>query len=87
MKEKLLAALRGGVTTVLIPQDNAKDLADVPDNVKNALQIIPVSAVDEVLKHALTKRPKKIKWTATDEAALAGIIMNESVDLGGKSAH
>ena len=87
LKEKLLAALRGGVTTVLIPQDNAKDLADVPDNVKNALQIIPVSSVDEVLKHALTKRPKKIKWTATDEAALAGIIMNESVDLGGKSAH
>ena len=87
LKEKLLAALRGGVTTVLIPQDNAKDLAEVPDNVKNALQIIPVSSVDEVLKHALTKRPKKIKWTATDEAALAGIIMNESVDLGGKSAH
>ena len=87
LKEKLLAALRGGVTTVLIPQDNAKDLAEVPDNVKNALKIIPVSSVDEVLKHALTKRPKKIKWTATDEAALAGIIMNESVDLGGKSAH
>ena len=87
LKEKLLAALRGGVTTVLIPQDNAKDLAEVPDNVKNALKIIPVSSVDEVLKHALTEQPKKIKWTATDEAALAGIIMNESVDLGGKSAH
>ena len=87
LKEKLLAALRGGVTTVLIPQDNAKDLADVPDNVKNALKIIPVSSVDEVLKHALTKQPKKIEWTATDEAALAGIIMNEGVDLGGKSAH
>ncbi len=87
LKEKLLAALRGGVTTVLIPQDNAKDLANVPDNVKNALKIIPVSSVDEVLKHALTKQPKKIEWTATDEAALAGIIMNEGVDLGGKSAH
>ena len=87
LKEKLLAALRGGVTTVLIPQDNAKDLADVPDNVKNALKIIAVSSVDEVLKHALTKQPKKIEWTATDEAALAGIIMNEGVDLGGKSAH
>ena len=87
LKEKLLAALRGGVTTVLIPQDNAKDLADVPDNVKNALKIIPVSSVGEVLKHALTKQPKKIEWTATDEAALAGIIMNEGVDLGGKSAH
>ena len=87
LKEKLLAALRGGVTTVLIPQDNAKDLADIPDNVKNALKIIPVTNVDEVLKHALTKQPKKIKWTATDEAALAGIILNEGVDLGGKSAH
>ena len=87
LKEKLLAALRGGVTTVLIPQDNAKDLADIPDNVKNALEIIPVTNVDEVLKHALTKQPKKIKWTATDEAALAGIILNEGVDLGGKSAH
>ena len=82
LKEKLLAALRGGVTTVLIPQDNAKDLADIPDNVKNALKIIPVTNVDEVLKHALTKQPKKIKWTATDEAALAGIILNEGVDLG-----
>lgn len=87
LKEKLLAALRGGVVTVLIPQDNAKDLADIPDNVKNALEIIPVSTVDEVLEHALTTQPKKIKWTATDEAALAGIIMNEGVDLGGKSAH
>ncbi len=87
LKEKLLAALRGGVETVLIPQDNAKDLADIPDNVKNALKIIPVSTVDEVLKHALTRKPKKINWTATDEAALAGIIMNEGVDLGGKSAH
>ena len=62
-------------------------MADIPDNVKNALEIIPVTNVDEVLKHALTKQPKKIKWTATDEAALAGIILNEGVDLGGKSAH
>jgi len=87
LKEKLLAALRGGVTTVLIPQDNAKDLAEVPDNVKNALKITPVATVDEVLKHAMTEQPKKIKWTETDKAALAGIIMNEGVDLGGKSAH
>lgn len=91
LKEKLLAALRGGVKTVLIPVDNAKDLADIPDNVKDALEIIPVSSVDEVLKNALTKPLKKIKWTASDEASLAGILLGEKtaekVDLGGKSAH
>ena len=87
LKEKLLAALRGGVKTVLIPLDNAKDLADISDNVKNALKIIPVGTVDEVLKHALTKAPKKIKWTPSDEAALAGIIMSEGVDLTQKPAH
>lgn len=88
LKEKLLAALRGGVTTVLIPIDNVKDLADIPDNVKSALKIIPVSTVDEVIKNALTRQPKKIKWTASDEASLAGIMIGENkVDLGGKSAH
>ena len=54
LKEKLLAALRSGVKTVLIPQENEKDLADIPDNVKSALEIIPISTVDEVLAHALT---------------------------------
>ena len=54
LKEKLLAALRSGVKTVLIPQENEKDLADIPDNVKSALEIIPVSTVDEALKWALT---------------------------------
>lgn len=87
LKEKMLAALRGGVKTVLIPQDNVKDLADIPDNVKNALEVIPVSTVDEVLSHALTGKIKKIKWTASDEAALSGIIMGGKVDLGGKAAH
>ena len=87
LKEKMLAALRGGVKTVLIPQDNVKDLADIPDNVKNALEVIPVATVDEVLSHALTKRVKKIKWTASDEAALSGIIIGSKVDLGGQEAH
>ncbi len=87
LKEKLLAALRGGVKTVLIPIDNVKDLADIPENVKSGLEIIPVSTVDEVIKNALTRKPKKIKWTAVDEASLAGIILGEKVDLGGKSAH
>ncbi len=55
LKEKLLAALRGGVKTVLIPYDNVKDLADIPDNVKNGLEIIPVEMIDQVLKHALVR--------------------------------
>ncbi len=63
LKEKLLAALRGGITTVLIPQENMKDLEDVPDNVKNGLTIIPVSHVDEVLKIALTRSPEAVEWT------------------------
>ena len=88
LKEKLLAALRGGVKTVLIPQDNAKDLADIPDNVKNALEVIPVSTLDEVLKHALTSAPKKIKWTVSDEQALAGLMMGDTGTVGGgKPAH
>jgi ATP-dependent Lon protease len=68
LKEKLLAALRGGIKTVLIPQDNAKDLAEIPDNVKNAMEIVPVKTIDEVLKAALTRMPEPIEW---DEAAYA----------------
>ncbi len=72
LKEKLLAALRGGITTVLIPQENEKDLEEIPDNVKNALTIIPVSHVDEVLKHALAEAPKPIMdWVEVeDESAI-----------------
>jgi ATP-dependent Lon protease len=62
LKEKLLAALRGGVKIVVIPEENAKDLAEISDDVKNQLEIIPVSQMDEVLKVALTKMPKPIKW-------------------------
>jgi len=70
LKEKLLAALRGGITTCLIPKDNEKDLADIPDNVKKGLTIIPVSDVDEVLKHALVRPLVPIEWTETDESQL-----------------
>ena len=63
LKEKLLAALRGGIKTVLIPKDNKKDLADIPDNVKKALTIVPVSTVDEVLKHSLKGPLVPIEWT------------------------
>ena len=62
LKEKLLAALRGGLTKVLIPQDNAKDLADIPANVKNAMEIVPVSRMDQVLVHALVRQPLPITW-------------------------
>jgi ATP-dependent Lon protease len=66
LKEKLLAALRGGIKRVIIPEENAKDLAEIPDNVKNALEIIPVARMDEVLGIALVRKPEPIEW---DEAA------------------
>lgn len=62
LKEKLLAALRAGIKTVLIPKDNEKDLAEIPDNVKRGLELIPVSVVDEVLDHALTRPLVAINW-------------------------
>ncbi|PHY14134.1 endopeptidase La [Caulobacter sp. B11] len=67
LKEKLLAALRSGVKTVLIPQENEKDLVDVPQSVKDGLEIIPVSTVDEVLKHALTGPLTPVEWSESDE--------------------
>ncbi|WP_085808458.1 endopeptidase La [Sphingomonas sp. TZW2008] len=69
LKEKLLAALRGGITTVLIPQENEKDLADIPQNIKDGLKIIPVTHVDEVLRLALTDPLEAIDWTDADELA------------------
>ncbi|RCW81385.1 endopeptidase La [Paracoccus lutimaris] len=72
LKEKLLAALRGGIKTVLIPADNEKDLAEIPANVKEGLRIIPVSHVREVLGHALVRKPEPIEWDeAAEEAAEA----------------
>ncbi|MFZ5789068.1 MAG: endopeptidase La [Pseudomonadota bacterium] len=67
LKEKLLAALRAGTKTVLIPAENEKDLAEIPDNVKRGLQIIPVSNADEVLRNALTKEPTPIEWSEPEE--------------------
>ncbi|MEO6093429.1 MAG: endopeptidase La [Novosphingobium sp.] len=69
LKEKLLAALRGGLKTVLIPEENRKDLAEIPANAKEGLEIIPVSHVDEVLAHALTEPLVPIEWTEADELA------------------
>ncbi|WP_426263545.1 endopeptidase La [Sphingomonas sp. PWP1-2] len=69
LKEKLLAALRGGITTVLIPHENEKDLADIPANIRDGLKIIPVAHVDEVLRLALTAPLTAIDWTEADDLA------------------
>ena len=69
LKEKLLAALRSGITTVFIPKDNEKDLADIPENVKRLLTMIPVAHVDEVIARALTRSPEPIEWEEPDDAA------------------
>ncbi|MBO6527151.1 endopeptidase La [Erythrobacter sp.] len=69
LKEKLLAALRGGIKKVLIPEENVKDLAEIPDNVKDGLEIVPVAHVDEVLVHALCSVPEPIEWTEADDLA------------------
>ena len=69
LKEKLLAALRGGIKTVLIPQENVKDLVDLSEDVKSRLEIIPVSRVDEVLKAALVRMPEPIAWDEEAQAA------------------
>ena len=69
LKEKLLAALRGGIKTVLIPAENEKDLAEIPANIREGLEIVPVSHVDEVLARALVSTPEAIAWTEEDDLA------------------
>jgi ATP-dependent Lon protease len=69
LKEKLLAALRGGIKTVIIPAENEKDLVEIPANVKDGMKIIPVKHVDEVLAIALVEQVKPIVWTEADEIA------------------
>jgi ATP-dependent Lon protease len=69
LKEKLLAALRGGITKVLIPEENVKDLAEIPANVIEGLEIVPVAHVDEVLAHALCEPLQPIEWTEADDLA------------------
>jgi ATP-dependent Lon protease len=71
LKEKLLAALRAGIKTVMIPEENVKDLAEIPQNVKQGLEIIPVSHADQVLKHALLRMPEPIEWDEEAEEAAA----------------
>jgi ATP-dependent Lon protease len=69
LKEKLLAALRGGIKTVLIPAENEKDLAEIPANVREGMEIIPVAHVDEVLRLALIAPLEPIDWSEADELA------------------
>jgi ATP-dependent Lon protease len=71
LKEKLLAALRSGLATVIIPSENEKDLAEIPDNVKSGLKIAPVATVEEVLKIALVRTPEPIIWEDPDLVAPA----------------
>src|SRR5210317_2332570 len=85
LKEKLLAALRGGITTVLIPEENAKDLSEIPDNVKEGLEIIPVSHVSEVLERALVSKPEAIEWDEEAEEAAAAAAMSSSSDKSGSA--
>tara|TARA_R110000796_G_scaffold60854_4_gene140846 strand:- start:812 stop:3265 length:2454 start_codon:yes stop_codon:yes gene_type:complete len=88
LKEKLLAALRGGITTVLIPSENLKDLPDIPDNVKNGLKIIPVEHVSEVLKHALVRQPEPIEWDQdAEDAAAAAALAHRSATGDNATAH
>jgi len=88
LKEKLLAALRGGIKTVLIPEENEKDLAEIPDNVKDGLEIIAVSHVREVLERALIDHPEPIEWDeAAEEAAAAAAAAAAKPDSASATAH
>ena len=87
LKEKLLAALRGGIKTVLIPIENEKDLVEIPDNVKQGLTIIPVSHVREVLKHALVREPTPIEWDEAAEEAAAAAKRTAGEPTTSQTAH
>ena len=87
LKEKLLAALRGGIKTVLIPAENEKDLRDLPESVLNGLEIIPVSHVSEVLKHALISTPVPIDWDEAAEEAAAAALAAEQRGMSNVTAH
>jgi ATP-dependent Lon protease len=76
LKEKLLAAVRGGLARVLIPEENVRDLAEIPDNIKNKLEIIPVRWIDQVLEHALERKPEptSVAETATPPVPAATAV-------------
>jgi ATP-dependent Lon protease len=84
LKEKLLAALRGGLKKVLIPEENAKDLAEIPASVKNGLEIIPCARMEDVLAQALTRQPMAITWEEDLQATPAA---SPDEDQSGVVAH
>ncbi len=86
LKEKLLAALRGGIKTVMIPEENVKDLADIPDNVKSGMEIIPVAHMDTVMQHALVRQPKPIEWDELAEEAAAAAARAKGGVVDGEGA-
>ena len=86
LKEKLLAALRGGIKKVMIPEENVKDLAEIPDSVKSGMEIMPVAMMDDVLKHALVRQPVAIAWDEeAEEAAAAARIAAEKAAEGARA--
>ncbi len=87
LKEKLLAALRGGIKTVLIPEENVKDLADIPDTVKKGMEIIPVSRMDEVVRNALVTTPEPIEWEEPQPSGKEAQIVADEEPVGGLTAH
>jgi len=87
LKEKLLAALRGGIETVIIPKENEKDLAEIPDNIKRGLAIIPASEVDDVLRIALTRMPEPIDWVEPGEGVETIAPKERKDEISGLMAH
>ena len=87
LKEKLLAALRGGIKTVLIPEENRKDLAEIPENIRLGLEIIPVSHVDEVLAVALVEKPQPVEWTEADDLATHAVAPVAPAAPASSTAH
>jgi ATP-dependent Lon protease len=85
LKEKLLAALRGGIKKVLIPEENAKDLVDIPASVKNGLEIVPVARMEQVLDHALVRKPEPIAWEERPQSQTGVPVSDE--DSTGIVAH
>jgi ATP-dependent Lon protease len=82
LKEKLLAALRGGINSVVIPEENAKDLAEIPDSVKNQLSIVPVSRMEQVLEIALLRKPEAIQWDEPEVVQQPAVQPPIQPDLG-----
>ena len=87
LKEKLLAALRGGIKKVLIPQENEKDLSEIPDNVKKGMTIIPVSNVDQVLAEALIRKPIPISWDDLDPSDITAVKSDKTSNEHGIMTH